>query len=201
MAKLPARVAVFLSGGGTGLQSLVDAAKSGDLSADIVWVVSSSKKAFGLERAAREGIESFVYRPKKYDSPEAAAEDLMAKLKEKQVEYIALSGYLKLLPENVVKAYKGRITNIHPALLPKHGGKGMYGMNVHRSVLESGDKETGPTIHLVDEIYDHGKVLAQVRIPVNHNETAEKLAKRVLAEEHKLYPATLEKLIRGDYEL
>ncbi len=201
MPRLPARVAVFLSGGGTGFQSLVDATKNGALSADIVWVVSSSKKAFGLERAAREGIESFVYRPKKYYSPEAAAEDLMAQLKEKQVDYIALSGYLKLLPANVVRAFKGRITNIHPALLPKHGGKGMYGINVHRAVLDSGDKETGPTIHLVDEIYDHGKILAQVRIPVSHNETAEELAARVLVEEHKLYPATLEKLIRGDYEL
>ncbi len=195
------KLAVFISGGGTGLQSIIDASGRGDLSAEVAWVVSSSSKAFGLQRAAKAGIESFVFRLKKYPSREEAADDLLKKLKERNVEYIALAGYLKLLPTGVVAAYPKRILNIHPGLLPDYGGKGMYGHHVHEAVLAAGDKESGPTVHLVDEIYDHGKILAQVRVPVLENDTPETLAQRVLLEEHKLYPAVIEKLITGKYEV
>jgi len=194
------RLAVFLSGGGTGFQSIVDATKRGDLSADIIWVVSSTKKAYGLERAAKEGIESFVFRAKKYETPEQAGDVLLDKLKERGIDYIALAGYLRLLPAEVVRAYAGRITNIHPALLPKYGGKGMYGHHVHEAVIAAGDKESGPTVHLVDEIYDNGRILEQVRVPVQQSDTPDTLAARVLAEEHKLYPKVLQKLIDGEYQ-
>lgn len=200
MAEKRVRLAVFISGGGTGLQSLINASKRGALSAQVAWVVSSTRKVFGLERAKREGIETFVFRLKKYDSPEEAAEDLLSKLKERKIDYIALAGYLKLFPLEIVRAYSGRITNIHPGLLPKYGGKGMYGLHVHEAVIASGDSESGPTVHLVDEIYDNGKILEQVRIPVLKDDTPESLAGRVLVEEHKLYPAVLEKLIRGEYD-
>ena len=192
---------MFISGGGTGLQSIIDAAKAGILSARVALVVSSTKKAFGLERAARENIEAFVFRQKDYESPEAAAADLLARLRERHIDYIALAGYLKLLPAQIVRAYPRRILNIHPALLPKYGGPGMYGHFVHEAVLASGDKETGPSVHLVDEIFDHGKILAQVRIPVRPDDTPETLQARVQAEEHKLYPRVIEQLIKGKYEI
>jgi formyltetrahydrofolate-dependent phosphoribosylglycinamide formyltransferase len=200
MTDTKARLAVFLSGGGTGLQSIIDASKRGDLDAEVVWVVSSTKKAFGLQRAADAGIESFVYRPKKFDTPDAAAEALLGMLGERKVDYIALAGFLKLIPANIIRAYPRRITNIHPALLPKFGGKGMYGHHVHEAVLASGDRESGPTVHLVDEIYDNGQILEQVKVPVLEGDTPEELAARVLKEEHKLYPKVIDNLIKGKYE-
>jgi len=200
MTDSKARLAVFISGGGTGLQSIIDASGRGDLAAEVVWVVSSTKKAYGLERAARAGIETFVFRPKKYPTPEAAAEDLLIRLQERKVEYIALAGFLKLVPAIIIRAFPRRILNIHPGLLPKYGGKGMYGHHVHEAVLAAGDKESGPTVHLVDEIYDNGRILEQVRIPVLADDTPEKLAARVLIEEHKLYPQVINNLIKGKYE-
>jgi len=196
----PARIAVFISGGGTGLQAFIDASKAGILSGEIVWVMSSNRKAFGLQRAAKENIETFVFKPKKYDSVENANADLLDKLKERKIDYIALAGFLKLLPTNVVKAYPRRIVNIHPALLPKYGGKGMYGHHVHEAVIAAGDSVSGPTVHLVDEIYDNGLILEQAKVPVLANDTPETLAARVLTEEHKLYPIVLEKLIKGKYK-
>ncbi len=194
------RIAVFISGGGSNLQSLIDAQKAGILAGDIVWVVSSSKKAYGLRRAENAGIDSWVYLPKRYDSAQGAAQDLLTKLREREIDYIALAGYLKLLPAEVVRAYSGRITNIHPALLPKYGGKGMYGHHVHEAVLAAGDTESGPTVHLVDEIYDNGRILEQAKVPVKPDDTPDSLAARVLDQEHKLYPRVLSKLIRGEYE-
>lgn len=200
MTDSKARLAVFISGGGTGLQSIIDASGRGDLAAEVVWVVSSTKKAYGLERAARAGIETFVFRPKKYPTPEVAAEDLLVRLQERKVEYIALAGFLKLVPAIIIRAFPRRILNIHPGLLPKYGGKGMYGHHVHEAVLAAGDKESGPTVHLVDEIYDNGRILEHVRVPVLADDTPEKLAARVLVEEHKLYPRVIDNLIKGKYE-
>jgi phosphoribosylglycinamide formyltransferase-1 len=195
-----ARIAVFISGGGSNLQALIDAEKAGILAGDVVWVVSSSKKAYGLRRAEQAGIDTWVYLPKRYDSAQGAAQDLLRKLTEREIDYIALAGYLKLLPAEVVRAYSGRIVNIHPALLPKYGGKGMYGHHVHEAVLAAGETESGPTVHLVDEIYDNGRILEQVRVPVEADDTPDSLAARVLEQEHKLYPRALSKLIRGEYE-
>ncbi|MFH1372905.1 MAG: phosphoribosylglycinamide formyltransferase [bacterium] len=196
-----ARIAVFLSGGGSNLQALIDGCKAGILAGQIVWVVSSKAKAYGLTRAADEGIETFVYKPKKYPSLEDAAAHLLAELKQRRVEYIALAGYLRLLPSNVVAAFRNRIVNIHPALLPKYGGKGMFGHHVHEAVLAAGDIESGPTVHLVNEIYDEGRILAQERVPILDGDTPDSLAARVLKQEHKLYPRVLNKLIRGEYEM
>ena len=199
MEDLLPRVAVFISGGGSNLQSLIDATKSGILDARIVLVVSSSSKAYGLERARKENIDTFVYRPKKSDSPEMAADDLLARLKEHEIDFIALAGYLKLLPANIVRAYRNRITNIHPALLPQYGGKGMYGHHVHEAVIANGEKVSGLTIHLVDEIYDNGRILHQEKVPVEPGDTPETLADRILEQEHKWYPRVLNKLIKEEY--
>ena len=194
-----ARIAVFLSGGGSNLQAIIDASKSGIFDGEVVLVISNMRKAYGLVRAEKEGIDTFVFKVKKYDTPEIANEDLLSKLNKYGVKYIALAGYLKLLPLNVISSFKGRIVNIHPALLPKYGGKGMYGHHVHEAVINAGDEESGITIHLVDEIYDNGKILHQVKVQVEKNDTPEKLAARVLKQEHLWYARVLDKLIKGEY--
>ena len=194
-----AKIAVFVSGGGSNLQALIDASKSGMLHGEIVLVISNTSKAYGLVRAEKENINTFVYKVKNYDSPDLASDDLFSQLRKHDVEYIALAGYLKLLPQNVVKAFKGKIINIHPALLPKYGGKGMYGHFVHEAVIEAGDKESGITIHLADEIYDNGRILHQVKVPVKKDDTPDTLAARVLKQEHLWYARILDKLIKGEY--
>jgi phosphoribosylglycinamide formyltransferase-1 len=108
---------------------------------------------------------------------------------------------MSLLPNKVVQTYRNRIVNIHNALLPKHGGKGMFGHHVHEAVLAAGDAESGPTVHLVDEIYDNGRILEQIKVSVQPDDTPDTLAARVLKEEHRLYPRVLQKLIKGEYNL
>ena len=195
------RIAVFISGGGSNLQSIIDATKCGILSAQVALVVSNKKKAYGLQRAANENIETLVFKHKKYSSPEEAGEALLVELRAHEIDYIALAGYLSLLPASVVRAYRNRIANIHPALLPKYGGKGMYGHYVHEAVLAAGDRESGLSVHIVDEIYDNGRILAQTRVSVLPDDTPDTLAARVLEQEHKLYPRVLQKLIKGEYDL
>ncbi len=196
-----ARIAVFVSGRGTGLQSLIDATKDGKLSAAIVLVVSNNPEAFALERAKTAGIPSYVHTPKSFPTPLQANEALLARLLEAKTEFVALAGYLKMVPSLVLRAFPGKVVNIHPALLPKYGGKGMYGHFVHEAVLAAHETESGATVHLVDEIYDHGKILEQARVPVLEHDTADSLAERVLEQEHELYPLALEKLIQGKYEI
>ena len=156
-------------------------------------------KATSTDAASKAGIDTFVFRIKDYESKGAAERDLLEMLDEYGVEYIALAGYLKLIPVSVVQKYNGRITNIHPALLPKYGGKGMYGHHVHEAVIAAGDKESGATVHLVDEIYDNGKILEQEKVPVMPDDDPDALAARVLKIEHTIYPRALENLIRGRY--
>ncbi|MCP4706746.1 MAG: phosphoribosylglycinamide formyltransferase [candidate division Zixibacteria bacterium] len=190
-----AKIAVFISGGGSNLQSLMDASEAGRLSGEIVLVISGHDNAYGLERAFNAGIDTFVYKVSNYPSKEDARRDLLEMLKEYEVEFIALAGYLKLLPSTVVKYFKNRITNIHPALLPKYGGKGMYGRHVHDKIIKSGDKESGVTVHLVDDIYDHGKIIMQKKVAISAQDTPKSLAAKVLKMEHRIYPDALNKLI------
>jgi len=195
-----AKIAVFVSGGGSNLQSIIDATKAGKLDAEVTLVVSNKNNAYGLERARNTGIDTFVFQAKKYPDAESATEDLLAMLEDYKIDYIALAGYLRLLPAEVVKKYESRITNIHPALLPKYGGKGMYGHYVHEAVINSGDTESGATVHLVDEIYDNGRILMQKKVPVKPDDTPDKLAARVLEVEHEIYPIALDNLIKGKYD-
>ncbi|PWB73259.1 phosphoribosylglycinamide formyltransferase [candidate division GN15 bacterium] len=196
-----ARVAVFISGSGTDLQSLIDASRDGRLSAEIAWVVSSKEEAYGLVRAGNAGIESAVFKMKEFESAQIAGEFLVRNLRDRKIDYVVMAGYLKMMPVEVLRAYPDRVVNIHPALLPKYGGKGMYGRKVHEAVIASGDKQSGPTVHLADEVYDHGKILEQRSVPVLPEDTPDTLAARVLEVEHELYPIALNKLIRGEYRL
>ncbi len=203
MSKPPA-VAVFASGGGTNLQSLLDAfgTEGGpDPACRIALVVSDRPGIGALERADRHGVAQAVIPPKEYESREAFGEALLDVLDEHEIDIIALAGYLKLVPENVVAAFRGRIINIHPGPLPTFGGSGMWGHHVHEAVLQSGIAVSGPTIHFVDERYDTGPIIAQWPVPVMPGDTPDSLAARVLKYEHRLYPALLAALARGEIEL
>ena len=202
MSSIPA-VAVFASGGGTNLQSLLDTFGCDghpDDSCRIVLVISDRPDIGALERAEKAGSATAIIPPTRYDTREAFGEALLATLREHGVDIIALAGYLKLVAENVVRAFRGRIINIHPGPLPTFGGSGMWGHHVHEAVIESGLAISGPTIHFVDERYDTGPIIAQWPVPVLDRDTPDTLAARVLKYEHKLYPAVLRALARGEVE-
>ena len=173
-----------ISGRGSNLEALLRAMEA-DAPAEIVLVITDKAEAPGLEHARRRGIPVTVL------SDAGAPQAWLQPLHEKRIDLLVLAGYLKLVPAGVVAAYRGRIMNTHPSLLPAFGGKGMYGERVHQAVLASGARETGVTIHLVDEAYDRGPILAQSRVPVREDDTAERLAARVLEAEHRLLPAAV----------
>jgi len=192
------RAAVFASGGGTDLQALLDH-QATDPCWRIALVVSDREGAGALERAGRAAVETCVIPTRDRRSDEVASETLGV-LREHGVAFVFLAGYLKLLPAQLVAAYRRRILNIHPALLPAFGGKGMYGMNVHRAVIDSGARLSGPTVHLVDEEYDRGAIVAQWPVPVLPGDTPESLAARVLEVEHLLYPLVADHVCRSVLE-
>jgi formyltetrahydrofolate-dependent phosphoribosylglycinamide formyltransferase len=178
------RIAVAISGRGSNLEALHHAL-AGSAAAKIVVVVSDRPDAGGLERARQFGVSTEVLRNPTDDTT------WVALLHRYGVDLVVLAGYVKLVPANVIAAYRGRIINVHPALLPAFGGQGMYGRRVHEAVLASGARESGATVHLVDEAYDHGATLAQARVPVLPGDTPELLARRVLQLEHRLLPAVV----------
>lgn len=197
------RAAVFASGGGSNFQALVDHARgraqrkesagAADRAAawDVVLLVSDRPEAGALARARAAGVPSAVV-PTAGRPAEDVARDLLDLLERHRIDLVLLAGYLRLVPAEVVSRYRGRILNIHPALLPSFGGRGMYGIRVHRAVLEAGARESGATVHLVDEEYDKGRILAQRRVPVLVGDTPDALAARVLEVEHRLYPEAVD---------
>lgn len=196
-------IAVLASGGGSNLQALLDHFNAGSSPrrrgtppGRIALVVSDRAQAGALERAAGARVPTHVI-PVGGRNENEIARELIELFERHAIGIVALAGYLKLVPDAVVKRYRGRIVNVHPALLPAFGGPGFYGARVHRAVLESGATVTGPTVHLVDEEYDSGRILAQWPVPVLERDTPETLAARVLEVEHVLYPAVVEALARG----
>jgi phosphoribosylglycinamide formyltransferase-1 len=186
MAKLS--IAVLASGGGTNLQALIDACRIGAFPGKIAAVISNNSSAHSLVRAAGEGIPAFHVSSKTDPDPAALAEHLQVIFQDNTINLIVLAGYMKLLPLGVVRKYRDRIINIHPALLPGYGGPGMYGINVHKAVLASGDPLSGATVHFVDEAYDRGPNIIQRTVPVLSGDTPEALASRVLKVEHTILP-------------
>ena len=180
------RVAVLASGNGSNLQALLDAAREPSSPAVIALVVSNKATAGALARAAAAGVPTAVIAEDGQDTAR-----LLALLAEHAIELVVLAGYLKKVPDDVVRSFRGRMLNVHPALLPAFGGAGMYGRRVHEAVLKSGAHVSGATVHLVDEQYDHGAIVAQWPVPVRSDDTAETLAARVLAVEHRLLPAVV----------
>ena len=188
------KIAVFVSGGGTNLQALIDAADKGQLpSGEIVLVLASSPKAYALERAAKAGIPSAVVSAKTEGSQAAAEEKMNLLLAEHGVELIVLAGYLSILSEDFTRRWDKRILNIHPSLLPAFCGKGYYGLRVHEEALRRGVKVTGATVHFVNEIPDGGEILLQQAVEVLPGDTPEILQRRVMEQaEWKLLPRAAE---------
>lgn len=185
------RMAVLVSGGGTNLQSIIDAVEAGTLSSQIVCVISNKEIAYGLERAREHNIPAYFINPKEEDFDEK----LLRKLQEEKVDLIVLAGYLKILSPDLIRAYKHRIINIHPSLLPKFGGKGFYGIHVHEAVLAAGEKESGATVHYVDEGVDTGEIILQRKVVVETDDTPESLQAKILEQiEHKILVEAIKKL-------
>lgn len=190
-----ARIAVLASGGGSNLQALLDhlAALGGARAGDVVLVVSNRAEVGALARARAAGIETAVL-----------ADDgtgLDALLTAHRIDLVVLAGYLRFVPVAVTRRYAGRIINVHPALLPEFGGPGMYGARVHRAVLAARVETSGATVHFVDEVYDHGAVIAQWRVPVRAGDDERSLAARVLRAEHLLFPRVVQAVAAGEVRL
>jgi phosphoribosylglycinamide formyltransferase-1 len=183
------------------MQAVLDACRADQLQAEPRVVISNNSDSGALERARREGIPAYHLSTGTHPAPEALDRAILAALKGHEVEVVCLAGYMRRLGPLTLAAYRNRVLNIHPALLPRFGGQGFYGERVHRAVLAAGEGESGPTIHLVDEQYDHGRILAQHRVPVLPGDDAESLAARVLAQEHLLYAETLQRIATGELDL
>jgi phosphoribosylglycinamide formyltransferase 1 len=193
------RIAVLASGGGTNLQAILEHfhARSGQPAGEVVVVASDRHDAGALERARACRIPTAIIQGR---AP-ATGQPLDDILGEHRVDVIALAGYLRLVPEGTVDRYRGRIINIHPALLPSFGGAGMYGARVHQAVLDSGARVSGATVHFVDHAYDRGPVIAQWPVPIFAGDTADSLAARVLRVEHVLYPLAIDAVVAGRISL
>jgi phosphoribosylglycinamide formyltransferase-1 len=183
------------SHGGSNMQAIIENVKNGKLSANLCAMVSNNKKSFALERAKKENIPCFVINDITHSNK--TDEEIVRIFKTYNVDTVILAGYMKIVSKYLIDNFNGRILNIHPALLPKFGGKGMYGMNVHKAVIEAKETISGATIHLVNTEYDSGKILQQMKVPVIPDDTPETLAERVLNIEHQLYTDTLIKISSG----
>ena len=181
------RIAVFVSGGGTNLQALIDAENSGIITnGKIVLVVSTNPDCKAIERANNAGIETFIYKNET---------ELINELDKKDIQLIVLAGFLRILSADFVAKYPRRIINVHPALLPSFGGKGCYGIHVHEMALERGVKISGATVHFVNEITDGGEIIAQKAVDVLPSDTPETLQKRIMKEaEHIILPLAVEEV-------
>jgi phosphoribosylglycinamide formyltransferase 1 len=187
-----ARIAIFASGSGTNAEQIMLRLQNHD-SIEVTLVLSNKADAFVLERAKKFGVPSKVFNRQQFRE----TGEVLQWLIENQITYIVLAGFMWLMPENIIQKFSNRIINIHPALLPKFGGKGMYGHHVHEAVKSADEKETGITIHLVNEKYDEGAILFQTSTALNSNDTPDTIANKVHALEYKHYPEQIEKWIKS----
>ena len=196
MLQTQKKIAVLASGSGSNLQAVIDAIKSSRLNNTVIAVVISNKKdAFALERAKNAGIETLFVNPKEFKSNEEYDKKLIEVIRNYNVDLIVLAGYMRILTASFINAFANKIINIHPALLPDFGGKGMYGKYVHEAVLKSGVKESGCTVHFVINEVDAGPIICQKKVPVMSNDTVDSLSKRILMEEHKLLVEAIDKVL------
>ena len=186
------RIAIFASGSGSNAEAIIRASREGRLSSEVGLVISNNVNAGVLKRAKALEVNNSVIDPRSFESEELYITSLFSTLDENEIDFIALAGYLKLVQPELIDKYRNKITNIHPALLPSFGGKGFYGMKVHEAVIEAGCKVSGVTIHLVNEKYDRGAIIAQRTLPVLGDDSPESLAERVLKIEHEIYPEALQ---------
>ena len=189
------RLGILASHRGTNFQAIIDACRNGQLSARPVVAISNNSKSVALQRARDAGIETAHLSNRTHPDPDELDHAILDCLTDHDIDIVITAGYMKRLGQRTLGHYAGRILNIHPALLPKYGGRGMYGMNVHRAVIESGDTPTGVTIHWIEGDYDTGPVIAQRTISVREDDSPESLASRVLELEHTLLIKTLSDLL------
>ena len=193
------KIAVFISGSGSDMQSVIDGCESGYIDGKVVCVIASRDGIFGLERAKKHGIDSAVFALKDYDGDCGKRDEaILSYLAGYDVDLIVLAGYLGIVTQRLVSTFRRRMINIHPSLIPAHCGKGMYGLRVHESVLASGDKVSGATVHYVDEGTDTGDIIVQQRVEVREGDTPHSLQERVLETEHQLLPYAVRFLCRKD---
>ena len=186
------KIGVLVSGGGSNLQSIIDKSKSGELQCKVE-VIIGDRECYGVERAKEAGIDGYTLDRKVLKKELCREIDKI--VSERGIDLIVLAGFLSIIDEEFVNKWKGRLINIHPSLLPKFGGPGMYGIRVHEAVLKAGEQESGCTVHYVDTAVDSGEIIAQKRVKVLEGDTPEILQKRVLVEEHKLLPESIAKII------
>lgn len=192
------KIAVMGSGKGSNFNAIMQEIRRGGITgAEIVVVISNNSEAGILELARSYGVPAQHLSRKFFSTEEQFSEALIGMLKGYGVNFIVLAGYMKRIPSRIIAEYKNRIINIHPALLPQHGGQGMYGIHVHESVIASGDRMSGATVHLVDEEYDCGPVVLQRTVQIVPGETAQSLAAKVLALEHELFPEAIRMFAEG----
>ena len=182
------------------MQAIITACKEGKLDAVPCVVISNNSDSMALERARKERIPRYHISGTTHPR-ETEDQAILRTLRAHDVDTVILAGYMKKVGPLTLQAFRGRILNIHPALLPKFGGQGLYGKLVHEAVLKAGETVTGVTVHVVDEMYDHGRILAQCHVPVHEGDTVESLAERVLQQEHRLYAATLRRIAAGEIVL
>ena len=191
-------IAVFGSGAGSNFQAILAAVQQGDIPGTRISLVLSNNSGAGILGIARaSGLPAVHLSQKQYPDERSFARAVLSTLEAHGVNLVVLAGYMKRVPPDVVAAYRGRMVNIHPALLPRHGGEGMYGMRVHEAVIRAGDTISGATVHYVDEEYDHGSVVLQRTVPVLPGDTPATLAARVLETEHAIYPEALRLIALG----
>ena len=184
-------IAVFASGNGSNAENIIRYFKDNE-EIRVALVLSNNKNAYVHTRAKNLGVPSYTFSKDEFDK----GDPVLQKLQEYRIDFIVLAGFLLKVPEPILKAYPQRIVNIHPALLPKYGGKGMYGDRVHKAVIQAGEKESGITIHWVNEHYDEGEIIFQARCPVLPSDTPEELAQRIHKLEYEYYPQIIEKIAK-----
>ena len=197
--KLP--IGVIASHGGTNLQAIIDACANGSLDAEVRVVISNNSRSLALQRARRANIPTVHLSSVTHPDPARLDAAIADTLTSRGVELVALAGYMKKLGPRTLGRYRNRVLNVHPALLPKFGGRGMYGERVHAAVIAAGESVSGVSVHLVDEEYDRGPVIAQSQVPVLPSDTPDTLAARVLQREHTLYPQTIQRIATGQLDL
>lgn len=184
------KIAILASGSGSNAENIANYF-NGSNYAEVSFIIANNPEAYVIERAKRLGIECAVVTKAQF----MEADEIIAMLQERSIDFVVLAGFLLLVPAKLIRAYPGRIVNIHPALLPKHGGKGMYGDHVHKAVVESGDTESGITIHLIDEQYDKGTTFFQAKCPVLPTDTPDDVATKVHALEYEHFPHVIEEIL------
>ena len=196
VAKDPMKLAVFISGTGTNMVAIHNAIKAGELDATIELIVSSNDHAKGIQYAQDEGLDLLVFTPADYDDPEAVDARIVEALNERDIDYVAMAGYMRKVTPVLLDAYPNRVVNLHPALLPAHRGA-----HAIQDAFEAGDEVTGITIHFANEEYDKGPIIFQHEVPVLPDDTLDDLETRIHAAEHEYYPQVLQRIAQGEVQV